>query len=157
MVVHRSLCYRRGPAQPSLACCFARYLRVLTLPFFSTALVSTFLSVSCGLRYLPLDFLAQVDVIFDNALSTCDIVNSKDVQMQCTGTAPSINIDGCVAVTCYLSAESFEAAHVITSKSAAINLIVPVGDDIKETPIPEQFLTKYVNGAWVTEAVSHDD
>lgn len=106
-----------------------------------------------------IDGCSKVDVVFDNALSTCDIVNSKDIQVQILGLAPSINIDGCVAATVYLSSESIASAHVITSKSAAINLIVPVddGNDIKETPIPEQFLTKYVDGAWVTEAVSHDD
>jgi len=105
-----------------------------------------------------IDACSKVDVIFENALSSCDIVNSKDIQMQCTGMAPSINIEGCVAVTCYLSEESKETAHVITSKSAAINIIVPTSDgDIKETPIPEQFLTKFSNGEWTTEAVSHDD
>lgn len=105
-----------------------------------------------------IDACSKVDVIFENALSSCDIVNSKDIQVQCTEMAPSISIDGCVAVTCYLSQESMDTAHVITSKSAAINIIVPDGDgDIKETPIPEQFLTHRKNGEWVTEAVSHDD
>eukprot|EP00168_Porphyra_purpurea_P015999 TRINITY_DN506_c0_g2_i1.p1 TRINITY_DN506_c0_g2~~TRINITY_DN506_c0_g2_i1.p1 ORF type:complete len:835 (-),score=335.72 TRINITY_DN506_c0_g2_i1:1645-4149(-) len=87
-----------------------------------------------------IDACSKVDVVFENALSSFDIVNSKDIQMQCMGTAQSINIEGCVAVTCYLPEESKETAHVITSKSAAINIIVPTSDgDIKETPIPEQF------------------
>mmetsp|Transcript_5395 Transcript_5395/g.9499 ORF Transcript_5395/g.9499 Transcript_5395/m.9499 type:complete len:309 (+) Transcript_5395:86-1012(+) len=109
---------------------------------------------------LSIDSCSKVDVVFENALSQCEIMNSKDIRVQCTGNAPSINLDNCVAVTYYMSAESVESAHIITAKCAAVNIIRPKPedpDDILETPIPEQFLTTFKNGQWVTEMVSHDD
>eukprot|EP00179_Madagascaria_erythrocladioides_P006121 CAMPEP_0198328964 /NCGR_PEP_ID=MMETSP1450-20131203/15835_1 /TAXON_ID=753684 ORGANISM="Madagascaria erythrocladiodes, Strain CCMP3234" /NCGR_SAMPLE_ID=MMETSP1450 /ASSEMBLY_ACC=CAM_ASM_001115 /LENGTH=244 /DNA_ID=CAMNT_0044033131 /DNA_START=190 /DNA_END=924 /DNA_ORIENTATION=+ len=109
---------------------------------------------------ISIDSCSKFNVVFENAVSQCEIVNSKDIQVQCTGVAPSINIDNCTAVTYYLSKEAVETAHVITSKVAAINLIRPKPDDpddILEQPIPEQFLTVFKDGNWVTEAVSHDD
>lgn len=109
---------------------------------------------------ITIDSCKKVDLVFENALSQVEIINSDSVRVQCTGKAPSINIDGCNSVTYYMSADSVEDSHIITSKSAAINVIRPDPkdpDDIVETPIPEQFLTSFKDGEWVTEAVSHDD
>jgi len=109
---------------------------------------------------IVVDNCVKTAVVFENALSQAEIVNSKDIQMQCTGNAPAINMDNCTAVTYYMSAESVESAHIITAKCAAINIIRPKPDDpddILETPIPEQFLTTFKDGQWVTEMVSHDD
>lgn len=109
---------------------------------------------------IVIDSCKKVDLVFENALSQVEIVNSDSVRVQCTGKAPSINIDGCNSVTYFMSAESVESSHIVTSKSAAINVIRPDPkdpDDIIETPIPEQFCTTFKNNEWVTEAVSHDD
>lgn len=109
---------------------------------------------------ISIDSCKKVDLVFENALSQVEIVNSDSVRVQCTGKAPSINIDGCNSVTYDMSAESVTDSHIITSKSAAINVIRPDPkdlDDIIETPIPEQFCTTFKDGEWVTEAVSHDD
>eukprot|EP00177_Eucheuma_denticulatum_P004052 GFKZ01007325.1.p2 GENE.GFKZ01007325.1~~GFKZ01007325.1.p2 ORF type:complete len:244 (-),score=52.73 GFKZ01007325.1:1933-2664(-) len=109
---------------------------------------------------ISIDKCKKVALVFEDALSQVEIVNSDSIQVQCTGNAPSLNIDGCQSVTYYMSQESVEKAMVITSKSAAINLIRPHPDDpddIVETPIPEQFCTTFRDGAFVTEAVEHDD
>jgi adenylyl cyclase-associated protein len=89
--------------------------------------------------------------------ASVEIVNSKDIQIQCISMAPSVNIDGSVAVTYYMSS-NFKGNKIITAKSAAVNLIRPTDDDdIVETPVPEQFLTSWKDGQWVTEMVSHQD
>ncbi|KAI0564975.1 CARP motif [Gracilaria domingensis] len=109
---------------------------------------------------ISIDSCKKVDLVFEDALSQVEIVNSDSVRVQCTGNAPSINIDGCNSVTYFMSEASVEKAMVITSKSAAINLIRPKPedpDDIIETPIPEQFCTTFKDGEFVTEAVDHDD
>lgn len=109
---------------------------------------------------ISIDSCKKVDLVFENALSQVEIVNSDSIRVQCTGKAPSINIDGCNSVTYFMSAESVADSHIITSKSAAINVIRPDPkdlDDIIETPIPEQFCTTFKNDEWVTEAVTHDD
>ena len=109
---------------------------------------------------ISIDNCKKVDLVFEDALSQVEIVNSDSIKVQCTGKAPSVTIAGCQSVTYFMSKESVENAMVITSKSAAINLVRPHPDDeddIVETPIPEQFCTTFKEGAFVTEAVEHDD
>lgn len=109
---------------------------------------------------ISIDSCKKVDLLFEDALSQVEVVNSDSVRVQCTGNAPSINIDGCQSVTYIMSAQSVENAMVITSKSAAINIMRPKPedpDDMIETPIPEQFCTTFKDGEFVTEAVDHDD
>lgn len=104
---------------------------------------------------ITIDSCKKVDLVFENALSQVEIINSDSIRVQCTGKAPSINIDGCTSVTYFLSAESVESSHIVTSKSAAINIIRPDPkdpDDIIETPVPEQFLTS----KFPTFVLAHD-
>lgn len=64
----------------------------------------------------------------------------------------------CVSpVQLYLSAESLSAA-ITTAKSSEVNVIIPgpsPADDPVEAPIPEQFVSLYVGGRWVTKPVDH--
>lgn len=78
-----------------------------------------------------LDKCTKTNCIFEEALASVEIVNSSDVQVQCTKNAPAMSIDGCTAVTYYMSS-SFKQAKIITAKSAAINLIRPTEDDGKK-------------------------
>jgi adenylyl cyclase-associated protein len=49
-------------------------------------------------------------------------------------------------------------ADVTTAKSSEVNVVVP-GESEEADPlehaIPEQFVTRFQGGRWVTEAVSH--
>ena len=56
----------------------------------------------------------------------------------------------------YLSAESLSAA-ITTAKSSEVNVNIPgaSSDDFVEAPIPEQFVSTYINGRWVTKPVDH--
>ena len=50
------------------------------------------------------------------------------------------------------------AAEVISAKSSELNIIVPgenEGDEFKEFAIPEQFVSKWEGGKWVTECMAH--
>lgn len=109
---------------------------------------------------IAIDSCKKFNCVFESALSTCEIVNSNDIQVQSTGSAPSMTIDNCNTVTYYMSSESLADAHVVTSKCAAINICAPKPDDPEdmfETPIPEQMVTTYKNGQFVTEFVDHSD
>lgn len=60
-------------------------------------------------------------------------------------------------VQLYLSFESISAA-ITTAKSSEVNVIIPGNtpdDDFVEAPIPEQFVSTYTNGRWVTKPVDH--
>ena len=49
-------------------------------------------------------------------------------------------------------------AAVTTAKSSEVNVIVPGATpehDFAESPIPEQFVSMYTGGRWVTKPVEH--
>lgn len=79
---------------------------------------------------IVIDTCAKTARVFDEALASVELVNNKDIQVQCMKTALAVSIDWCTAVT-YCLSESFAKAQVITAKSAAVNLVHPTKDDGK--------------------------
>lgn len=86
------------------------------------------IKVNGKVNAIVLDCCSKTACIFEEALASVEIVNSKDIQIQCTKTAPALSIDGCTAVTYYMSS-TYKDAQIITAKSAAVNLIRPTDDD----------------------------
>ncbi|KAG3026430.1 hypothetical protein PC119_g7814 [Phytophthora cactorum] len=75
-------------------------------------------------KNIVLDSFKKTKLVFDNAVSSIEIVNYKGVQVQCKGVVPSVAIDktdGCLASRGRVGAGS---------------------DDYVEKPIPEQFVHK---------------
>ena len=56
----------------------------------------------------------------------------------------------------YLS-EASMTSSITTAKSSAVNVLVPgkEGEDMTELYIPEQFVSTFKDGRFVTEPVSH--
>lgn len=104
-------------------------------------------------KNLILDTCTKVNVVFDTIISGVESVNSKKIQLQVTGVCPVFTIDKTVNVTVYLSEESKSVSTFTTSLSSEMNVSFPDGDDIKEMPIPEQFVHKLTNNS-VTSEVS---
>ena len=74
-----------------------------------------------------------------------------------TGTVHTITIDKCAGTQLILNKESL-GVEVVTAKSDSFNIIVPgenEGDEFKEHPIPEQFISKYDGKKWTTECLAH--
>lgn len=93
-------------------------------------------------------------MVFDNVISACEVVNCKRVQVQATGSCPSFSIDKTDGIVVHLSNEAVSESSFVTSKSSEMNVSWPDADgEIKEAPIPEQFMHKMVNGS-VTSQVS---
>lgn len=88
----------------------------------------TLVKINGKVNAVVLDNCSKTACIFEEALASVELVNSKDIQIQCTKTAPAISIDGCTAVSYYMS-PTYQNAQIITAKSAAINLIRPTDDD----------------------------
>jgi len=106
---------------------------------------------------IMIDDCKKVGVVFDNAISSLEVVNSRGIDVQCTGRVPNFAIDKSSQVVIYLSKSGLDA-EIITSKSDAMNVVIPApkdGDDPLELPVPEQFKTIIKNGKLVTEAVQH--
>lgn len=107
---------------------------------------------------ITVDACSKLGLVFDNAIASVEVVNSKSVEVQVTGKVPSFAVDKTSAFNLYLSKDCLDA-EIITSKSDAMNVVLPPqkeGDDLIELPIPEQFKTTVKAGKLVTEAVRHE-
>jgi len=106
-----------------------------------------------------MDSCSKTGLCLESLISSLDVVNSKSVQVQILGRAPTVSLDKVDSCMVYLSKECLDV-EVLTSKCSAVNILTPEatedGDaDFVERAVPEQFLTKIVNGKVVTTAVEH--
>ncbi len=99
------------------------------------------------------DSCTRCNVVFDSAISACEIVNCKSVQVQTLEVCPSFSIDKTDGCLIYLSKESLGVTNFVTSKSSEMNVswVDEASGDQKEAPIPEQFVHKFVNGSITSE------
>ncbi|MES1913612.1 MAG: hypothetical protein MHM6MM_005793 [Cercozoa sp. M6MM] len=95
----------------------------------------------------------QVGVLFETAVASCELVNCKKVSVQTTGTVPTIQIDKSTGTKLYLSAETAEGVTIYSSGSSETNVFAPKGDEMSESPLPEQFTSTFHNGV-LTHAVA---
>lgn len=95
-----------------------------------------------------LDSCTKCNLLFESAISSCEVVNSKRVQLQSTGICPSFSIDKTDGCLIYLSQEAVSITNFVTSKSTEMNVswFDEKADEQKEAPIPEQFVHRIVDG-----------
>jgi len=103
------------------------------------------IKVSGKIKSITLDTCEKVNVVVHDVVSSVELVNCERCQVQTTGVVPTFAIDKSNGVQVYLSEASKEAVFT-TSKSSEMNVNIPVGDEMAETPIPEQFVSRFVNG-----------
>ncbi|KAK3836036.1 MAG: adenylate cyclase associated N terminal-domain-containing protein [Linnemannia elongata] len=108
---------------------------------------------------IAMDSCTKTGLCVDSLISSLDLVNSKSVQVQILGRAPTVSLDKVDSCMVYLSKECLDV-EILTSKCSAVNILTPEttedgNDDFVERPVPEQFLTKIVDGKVITTAVEH--
>lgn len=106
---------------------------------------------------ITVDKCRKTGVVFKDVVAAFEIVNCTSVEAQCQGTAPSISIDNTTGCQLYLSESSVDAC-ITTAKSSEINVLVPGKSedaDLVEHALPEQFVSVYKDGSFVTTPVSH--
>lgn len=107
-------------------------------------------------KSIVLDNSRNTKLIFDNAVSSIEIVNCKKVQVQCKGRVPSVAIDKTDGCLVYVSYEG-KSTQFVTSKSSEMNVAFPesaTSDEYKEVPIPEQFVHKIMDNDKISSEVS---
>ncbi|KAL4424859.1 hypothetical protein ABPG77_011109 [Micractinium sp. CCAP 211/92] len=107
---------------------------------------------------ITMDKCSRTGLLFDQVVATCELVNCAGVEVQCTGAVPTVAVDKCDGCQLYLPRRSLESTDITTAKSSEVNVVVPgaTGDaEPVESAIPEQFVTRYRSGRWVTEPVAH--
>jgi len=98
-----------------------------------------------------IDSCKKVAVVFGSVVSSCEFINCQSVQMQVLGKVPTVSVEKTDGCQMFLNAESV-GAEIVTAKSSEMNVMIPVGDDFVEQPIPEQFKTVIAEGKLKTSA-----
>ncbi|ETW05476.1 hypothetical protein H310_03239 [Aphanomyces invadans] len=107
-------------------------------------------------KTIAMDKCVKTKLLFDAAVSAIEIVNCKNVQVQCKQQVPSVAIDKTDGALVYLSYEG-RNAQIVTSKSSEMNVAFPASansEDYIERPIPEQFVHRITDDNTVTSTVS---
>jgi len=94
-------------------------------------------------------------LVFDSAISSCEVINCERVQVQVIGVCPSFAIDKTDGCLIYLSKESVNTSNIVSSKSTEMNVSFSdekTGEQ-RECAIPEQFVHNIKNGM-ITSKVS---
>jgi adenylyl cyclase-associated protein len=108
---------------------------------------NTTVTITGKVKTITMDKCTKCNLIFDTAISSCEIVNCSRMQLQTNGVCPSFSIDKTDGCLIYLSQETIAVSSFVTSKSSEMNVNWTDQDgEVKEAPIPEQFQHKLVNG-----------
>lgn len=67
------------------------------------------------------DSCTKCNVVFENVISSCEVVNCKKIQTQVKGVCPSFSIDKTDGFLTYLSKESVPITNFVTCKSSEMN------------------------------------
>jgi len=106
---------------------------------------------------VAVDACQKCNVLFDSAISSLEVVNSKSMKCQARGTVPSVAIDKTDGILTYLSKETLDITQFVTSKSSDMQISFPnAAGDMVEAPIPEQFVHKAALGPDDKPSVSSD-
>jgi adenylyl cyclase-associated protein len=101
------------------------------------------ITVKGKVNSIQVDTCSRVGLIFDDALSTVEFINSNMVQMQVLGKVPTVSIEKTDGCQVYLSKHSLET-EIVSSKSSSMNILVPdENNEFHEQPVPEQFKTTF--------------
>jgi len=106
---------------------------------------------------ITLDSCNRTSVVFENLVSTMDVVNCISVEVQVTGKVPSISVDKTSGCQLYIGKDALDT-EIFSSKSSEMNVLIPGATpdaDLVEVAIAEQFKTTIKNGKLTTEANSH--
>jgi len=115
------------------------------------------IQVKGKINAIVIDSCEKTAVVFDNLVSTCDVVNSTSIEVQVTGRVPSISIDKTSGCQVYIGKDALDT-EIYSSKSSEMNILIPPkveGDDPIEIAVPEQYRTTIKDFKLITECTSH--
>jgi len=98
------------------------------------------IKVSGKCNTIILNNCRKVAIVFDSLISSAEVINSTNIEIQVLGSVPTVTMDKSDSIQLYLSQQS-EGCEVVTAKTSGINVILPHGEELKEHPVPEQFKT----------------
>ena len=87
-------------------------------------------------KSIIIDTCKKVNVLFDIAIASCEVVNSQRINVTCRETVSSVAIDKTDGIVVTLPSTSLDS-KIVASKSSEMNLSWPDSNgDLIERPIP---------------------
>jgi adenylyl cyclase-associated protein len=102
------------------------------------------------IKNITINNCQNIGVVFDNCITTVELINCKKVQVQAKDAAGSYILDKCDQCTLFLSDGSIkEKVVVMTCMSTATNVAYTTedGEDMVEHSIPDQIESAFIMGA----------
>ncbi|GBG28715.1 Adenylyl cyclase-associated protein [Hondaea fermentalgiana] len=113
-----------------------------------------FLSGKCAT--VQLDSSSRVSLYVENVIGNVEISNCKSVKVYVNGVVPCITIDKSDGVLVELSKECASNPNfmIVAANSSEMNCAFEFKGEMREVPIPEQFVHKLVDNKKVETSVS---
>ncbi|KAL5248489.1 hypothetical protein ACHWQZ_G017623 [Mnemiopsis leidyi] len=110
------------------------------------------ITVKGKINSITLDNCKKCGIIVDSLVASMDIVNSQSVKLQVNDKAPIVNIDKTDGCQVFVQRATGLDTEFVTAKSSEVNIcLVEENGEYNESFVAEQFLTKFVDGKFVTE------
>lgn len=108
---------------------------------------------------IAMDGCKKTGLVFEEVVSTCEIINCQSVKVQCKTKVPALAIDKTHGIQVFIPKSSLET-EIVSGTSSEMNVVFPNPsgkdeDDPIELPIPEQFKSVYSKGKLVSNQVDH--
>ncbi|RMZ77850.1 hypothetical protein DV737_g4138, partial [Chaetothyriales sp. CBS 132003] len=106
---------------------------------------------------ISIDNSSGLSILLDSLVSSLDVIKCTKFAVQINGKVPTLLLDQVDGAQLYLSEASLNT-EIFTSKSSAVNVVVPPADDdddSKELALPEQILSVIKDGKLVSQVVEH--
>ncbi|KAL6744757.1 adenylate cyclase associated C terminal-domain-containing protein [Haematococcus lacustris] len=123
------------------------------------------IQVPAKVNTISIDSCTKTGIVFGDLIAGCEVVNCRALQLQCTGTVPTVSIEKTDGAQVFLTEQLSRnpAFQVVTAKCSEINVVVvpdaaaaEAGADSAEHAIPEQFISTFSpDGKLVTVAAAH--
>lgn len=89
----------------------------------------------------------KTGVVFDNCVTTIELINCKQVSVQAIEKAGTFTVDKCERTSIYLAEKSLDEGEclVYTTQSTSTNVYQQTedGEDMVEYGVPEQLLSNF--------------
>ncbi|KAF9135183.1 hypothetical protein BG015_003305 [Linnemannia schmuckeri] len=139
------------------------------------------IQIKTKVTMVAMDSCTKTGLCVESLTTSLDVVNSKSVQLQILGNAPTVNLDKVDSCMVYLSRECMDTTGIFTTKTSGVNVLTPAplpeqqqqavaatatttaaeesaateSIEYIERSIPEQLFTRMVDGKMVTSIVEH--
>ena len=89
---------------------------------------------------VSIDGCSKVDVVVEKVISTIETTNCKKIKIQVGQACPSVAVDKTDGCHIYLMTDEAKTCQILTSKHSDVQVSYVDGEDMKEVPVPEQFV-----------------